>query len=108
MITWPFTFPSFVPVQSRLSFQVLPTSATEETSGEKTETLDESIKEEGVEEQIKNISFLSNAPSGNPEETIRVSVPQADYMLGIAGKILNFRFTTKFGPYIRTLNHKIN
>ena len=88
----------FVPVQSRLSFQVLPTSATEETSSEKTENLDESIKE-GVEEQIKNITFLSNAPSGNPEETIRVSVPQADYMLGIAGKILNFRFTTKFDPF---------
>ena len=84
----------FVPVQSRLSFQVLPTSATEETSGEKTEALDESIKE-GVEEQIKNISFRSNAPSGNTEETLKVSVPQADYMLGIAGENLEFSFYNK-------------
>ena len=95
MITWPFTFSSFVPVQSRLSFQVLPTSATEETSGEKTETLDEALKEEGVEQQIKDISLLSNAPSGNTEETLKVSVPQADYMLGIAGKNLEFSFYNK-------------
>ena len=82
----------FVLVQSRLSFQVLPTSPTENSSDANTEPVDEPLKEDGVEDQMKNISFLSKTSAINPEETLKVSVPQADYMLGIAGKNLKFRF----------------
>ena len=73
-------------MQSRLSFQVLPSESTDKDSSKNTEALDEPIKEEGVEEKMKNIPLPSDELSTNSEDQLKVVVPQADYMLGIAGE----------------------
>ena len=72
-------------VQSRLSFQILPNITTEEATSENTIAIDEPMNEAGVEEKIKNISLPSDESSTNSEDKLKVLVPQADYMLGIAG-----------------------
>ena len=75
----------FILVQSRLSFQVLPTLPEDATSGD-LEAVDELSKELGVEEKMKNVPLPSDDSSNNSEDRVKVLVPQADYMLGIAGK----------------------
>ena len=75
----------FILVQSRLSFQVLPTLPEDATSGD-LEAVDELSKELGVEEKMKNVPLPSDDSSNNSENRVKVLVPQADYMLGIAGK----------------------
>ena len=72
-------------MQSRLSFQVLPTLPGDATSGN-LEAVDELSKEVGVEEKMKNIPLASYDSSNNLVDAVKVLVPQADYMLGIAGK----------------------
>ena len=74
----------FILVQSRLSFQVLPTLPEDATSGD-LEAVDELSKELGVEEKMKNVPLPSDDSSNNSENRVKVLVPQADYMLGIAG-----------------------
>ena len=72
-------------MQSRLSFQVLPIASKDATSGNPA-PVDELSKEVEVEEQMKNIPLPSEDSSNNSEDAVKVLVPQADYMLGIAGK----------------------
>ena len=71
-------------MQSRLSFQVLPISP-EDTTSRNPDSVDE-LSEVGVEEKMKNIPLPSDYSSNNSEDAVKVLVPQADYMLGIAGK----------------------
>ena len=71
-------------MQSRLSFQVLPTLPEDATS-KNLEAVDELSKEVGVEEKMKNIPLPSDDSSNNSIDAVKVLVPQADYMLGIAG-----------------------
>ena len=86
-------------MQSRLSFQVLPTLPEDATS-KNLEAVDELSKEVGVEEKMKNIPLPSDDSSNNSIDAVKVLVPQADYMLGIAGKndLSHFNaFVPKFG-----------
>ena len=85
-------------MQSRLSFQVLPISP-EDTTSRNPDSVDE-LSEVGVEEKMKNIPLPSDYSSNNSEDAVKVLVPQADYMLGIAGKndLSHFNaFVPKFG-----------
>ena len=80
-------------MQSRLSFQGLPIVPTDEISSENTEAIDETKVELGVEEKIKNIPLPSDVISTDLEDELKVMVPQADYMLGIAGThLISFIF----------------
>ena len=84
-MTFLHTLMLFFAVQSRLSFSVFPVQ-DEETSIMKLKAVGEPEKEGSLENKMENMSFPSKDASKNEKEPTKVMVPQADFMLGIAGK----------------------
>ena len=72
-------------MQLRLSFQVLPPQADEQCT-DNVEDDCHSMKEiSSLEDRLENIS-LEQSDTTQTENSLKVIVPQADFMLGIAGR----------------------
>ena len=94
-MTFLHTLMLFFAVQSRLSFSVFPVQ-DEETSIMKLKAVGEPEKEGSLENKMENMSFPSKDASKNEKEPTKVMVPQADFMLGIAGENSSLRLVFKY------------
>ena len=81
----------FSSVQSRLSFKVFPVP-DEVTAPKQLKSCDEPVKEASLENMMENIPFPSKDTPTEVKEPVKVAVPQADFMLGIAGMNSCLRF----------------